>query len=329
MTDLSPMIRRLDDPLYPVTPTRAEGMLEVGDGHEIHWMEAGNPEGIPFIDCHGGPGGRANPFLRRILDPERLRIVQFSQRGCGQSTPSLSTEHNTLQHTIADMERLREHLGITAWAVGGLSWGSTVALAYAEAHPDRCLGVKVGGVWLLRPADIDWWYQGVRRFFPDTWSQFAALAPAERHHNLRAVYHEMITGSDGALAAAAGQALYEFEETFMHLEAPFAPPNPGRGLAYARIFSHYATHDFFLTPDQLVREAGSLRGLHVSLLTGRYDACTTPDQAWDLAQALDPTDVRLEIVSAAGHYPSETPMSAALAHQTRLFIDELQRRGVA
>lgn len=323
------MIHRLDDYLYPVTPDRAEGMLEVGQGHAIHWMEAGNPQGIPMVDCHGGPGGKANPYLRRILDPERLRIVQFSQRGCGQSTPSLSTQHNTLQHTVADMERLREHLGIERWAVGGLSWGSTVALTYAQTHPSRCLGVKVGGVWLLRPADIEWWYQGVRRFFPDTWSQFASLAPMDRQHALRAVYHELINGEDRALAATAGQSLYEFEETFMHLEAPFAPPNPDRGLAYATIFSHYATNDFFLEPDQLVRDAGTLRGLHVSLLTGRYDACTTPDQAWDLAQALEPADVRLEFVSAAGHYPSEPPMSAALAHQTRLFIDELERRGVA
>jgi proline iminopeptidase len=233
--------------------------------------------------------------------------------------------HTSLQHTIADMEKLREHLGVERWIVSGPSWGSTVAIAYGEAHPERTIGVKASGVWVCRRADIDWWYHGVRRFFPDTWAQFAELAPPERRHDLRSAYHDMINGPDAALATRAGQALYEYEESFMHLEPPMAPPHADRGLAYARVFSHFATNDFFLRENQLVNDAHRLRGIPVSLLTGRYDNCTTPDGAWDLAQVLD--DVHLEFVNAAGHYPSEPLMSRAMALETTRFVDDLIRRG--
>ena len=319
-------MRRADDPYFDVTPIRAEGMLDVTDGHAIHWFEAGNPDGVPYVDCHGGPGGRGNHGLQRLMDGQRMRTIQFDQRGCGQSTPTGSLEHNSLQHTIADMEQLREHLGIEHWIVGGLSWGSTVALAYAEAHPERTIAVKVGGVWLCRAADIDWWYQGVRRFFPDTWTQFASLAPADRRHDLRTAYHEMIFGDDDDLAQRAGQSLYEYEETFMHLEPPISPPSPTRGLAYARVFSHYSTHDFFLAPNQLIEGAHRLQGIHVSLVTGRYDACTTPDSAWDIAEVLDDVDVRL--VNVGGHYPTESATGRALCEQTTRLLDLLTARGV-
>lgn len=318
-------MRRHDDVFFDVGPNRVEGMLDVGDGHAVHWFEAGAENGIPLVECHGGPGGRANAGLRRLLDGQRLRIVQFSQRGCGQSTPVGELASTSLQHTISDMEKLREHLGIERWIVSGPSWGSTVAIAYAEAHPERTIGVKASGVWLCRRADIDWWYQGVRRFFPDTWAQFAALAPLDRRHDLRRAYHEMINGPDPDLARRAGQALFEYEESFMHLEPPMAPPSADRGLAYARVFSHFATNDFFLREDQLIEEAHRLKGIPVSLLTGRYDNCTTPDGAWDLAQELD--DVHLEFVNAAGHYPSEPLMSRAMALETTRFIDDLIRRG--
>lgn len=318
-------MRRHDDVFFPVGPNREEGFLDVGDGHRIHWFEAGNPSGIPVVECHGGPGGRGNAGLRRLLDGDRMRIVQFDQRGCGESTPVGELAHTSLQHTIADMELLREHLGIERWIVSGPSWGSTVAIAYGEAHPVRTIGVKASGVWLCRRADIEWWYQGVRRFFPDTWSQFASLVPEHRRSDLRAAYHELINGWDGDLAAQAGQSLYEYEESFMHLEPPLAPPKAGRGLAYARVFSHFAVNDFFLRENQLIEDAPRLAGVPVSLLTGRYDNCTTPDSAWDLAQVLD--DVHLEFVNAAGHYPSEPLMSRAMALETTRFLDDLERRG--
>jgi proline iminopeptidase len=300
-------------------------MLDGGDGHAIHWFEAGDPDGIALIECHGGPGGRGNAGLRRLLDPERLRIVQFDQRGCGASTPGGELAHTSLQHTIADMECLREHLRIDRWIVSGPSWGSTVAIAYGEAHPERCIGIKATGVWLARAADIEWWYQGVRRFFPDTWAQFASLVEPDRRHDLRHAYHELLQGDDADLARRAGQSLYEYEESFMHLEPPFIGPKPDRGLAYARVFSHFAVNDFFLRENQLIEEADRLRGVPVSLLTGRYDSCTTPDNAWDLADVLD--DVHLEFVNASGHYPTESAMSRAMALETTRFLDDLERRG--
>jgi proline iminopeptidase len=318
-------MRRHDDVLFEITPNRDEGHLDVGDGHAIHWFEAGNPDGVPLVECHGGPGGRGNMGLRRLLDPERLRIVQFDQRGCGESTPVGELAHTSLQHTIADMERLREHLGIERWIVSGPSWGSTVAIAYGEAHPERCIGIKATGVWLCRAADTDWWYQGVRRFFPDTWAQFASLVEPDRRHDLRHAYHEMLFGDDLELAQRAGQSLYEYEESFMHLEPPFMGPKQGRGLAYARVFSHFAVNDFFLRDDQLLEDAHRLRGVPVSLVTGRYDNCTTPDGAWDLAQGLD--DVHLELVNASGHYPTESAMSRAMATETTRFLADLERRG--
>lgn len=318
------MIRRHDDVYYPVTDTRAEGMLAVGGGVEIHWEEAGNPQGVPLVECHGGPGGRANRFLRALLDPDRLRIVQFDQRACGKSTGELADI--SLAATIADMEALRAHLGIERWIVSGPSWGSTVALAYAEAHPERTIAVKVAGVWLCRHEDMHWWYQGVRTLFPDVWAQYASLVPPDRRHDLRSAYCEMILDGDPATVERASLAQYLYEEAFMHLQAPFAAPNGARAVAYSRVFAHHARHDFFLRDNQLIEDAHRLRGIPVSLTTGRYDACTTPNNAYDLAQVLD--DVHLTIVDAAGHYPSEPAMGRAMAHETRRFLDHLQQRGL-
>jgi len=317
-------MRRLDDVFYPAGATWAEGQLAVTDGCEIHWEQAGNPDGVPWIQAHGGPGGRANPMTRVLVDGTRCRIIQFDQRGCGRSTPVGGLEANSLQHTIADMEAIREHLGIERWIVGGASWGSTVALAYAETHPERCIGVKVAGIWLVRKRDIDWWYHGVREIFPEVWDAYAQGVPEDERGDLRGAYCRRILGSDAALAAQAGAAQFLYEEAYMHLEPPFVAPSPERGIAYSRIFAHYAAHDFWLRENQLIEEAGRLKGIPVSLTTGRYDMCTTPVQAWDMARALEPDMVRLQIINAAGHYPTEPAMSRALALETRAFLDWLE-----
>ena len=321
-------MRRLDDVYFPVPATRAEGLLPVTDGHAIHWEESGNPDGVPWIEAHGGPGGRANRFLRGLIDGERCRIIQFDQRGCGASTPTGEVSHNTLQHTIADMEALRAHLGIERWIVGGPSWGSTVALAYAEAHPERTLGVKVSGVWLCRQRDIRWWYDGVRELFPDVWEAYASLIPEAERHDLRSAYYRRIFDPDPEVREAAGQAQYLFEEAYMHFDPPFAAPNAaGRGLAYSRIFATYAYNDFWLRENQLIEEAGRLHDIPVSLTTGRYDCCTTPVQAFDMSRALQPERVRLQIAPGAGHYPSEPAMGRAVAQETTAFLDWLRTLG--
>jgi proline iminopeptidase len=321
-------MRRIDDVYFPVSPTRAEGLLNVSDGHAIHWEESGRVDGVPWIEAHGGPGGRANRFLRGLIDGERCRIVQFDQRGCGASTPTGELANNTLQHTIADMEALREHLGIEHWIVGGPSWGSTVALAYAQAHPERTIGVKVSGVWLVRRRDIHWWYRGVQELFPEVWHTYASLIPEAERGDLRRAYHRRIMDPDAAVSEPAGRAQFLFEEAYMHFEPPFAPPNAtARGLAYSRVFSTYAVNDFWLRENQLIEDAHRLRGIPVSLTTGRYDCCTTPVQAFDMAQALEREWVRLQIVNAAGHYPSEPAMGRAIAQETTAYLDWLVRLG--
>ena len=204
-------MRRLDDPFHPVTPLTAEGMLERSGGHSIYWCEAGKPNGMPVCVVHGGPGSGCNDARRRFYEPTSWRIVMFDQRGCGRSTPAGLLTDNTLQHTIADMEALRELLGIGRWVVAGGSWGSTVSLAYAEAHPDRCLGLSLTSMWLARAQDIDWWFQGVRTMFPELWDAFASLIPPEERGNIREAYCRRILGEDAEVAATAAEQLYTYE----------------------------------------------------------------------------------------------------------------------
>jgi len=307
-------VRRLDDLLFPITPVRQEGWLERGL-HRIYWSEGGSADGLPLVLAHGGPGGANSPGYRRLLDSAAWRIVQFDQRGCGRSEPAGLLDENTLQATIADMEALRGHLGIERWVVSGGSWGSAVAVAYAEAHPDRCLALSLVSTWLCRRRDIAWWFQGVRTMFPELWEQFAAFVPEAERGDLRAAYCHRILGADAAAADEAATRLYQYEEGFMRFDAPYVPVDPARGPRYGRIFTHYAAHDFFLRENQLLEEAHRIARLPAVLVTGRYDACTPPDNAFDLAARLDDADLR--IVRAAGHYPDEPAMASACATALR------------
>lgn len=310
-------MRRLDDPFCTMTAPRAEGHLDVGDGHRIHWVEMGSEHGLPQIVCHGGPGGAMMLGSGRFSDGARLRSVHFDQRGCGQSTPRGELAANSLQHSISDMEALRRHLGIERWLVSGGSWGSTLALAYAEAHPERCLGLFLVGTWLCRKRDTHWWFHGVRALFPELWDAFAGAVPPEERSDLRAAYCKRILGDDPDVAAEYATRLFLYEEGFMHFDAPLTPPDPARGADYGRIFAHYAAHDFFVDDDQLLRDAHRLKGVPVHLITGRYDCCTTPENAFDLAQVV-PHAV-LEIVPGAGHYPTEPTFARAVARSAQAF----------
>ncbi|MFO1393359.1 MAG: alpha/beta fold hydrolase [Steroidobacteraceae bacterium] len=313
-------MRRLDDPLADVGAPRAEGWIERDCGHRIYWSDAGNPDGLPVVMCHGGPGGASSAAHRRICDGALYRIVQFDQRGCGRSEPAGRLEHTSLQHTLGDMEALRESLGIARWVAAGGSWGSTVALAYAQAHPDRCVALMLVSTWLLRRADVDWWFHGVARVFPELWQQFAAGVPASERGDLRRAYCRTILGGDADAAQQAATQLFQYEEGFMHFEAPFVPADPARGPRYGRIFAHYADHDFFLEEGQLLRDAHRVAHLPAVLLTGRYDMCTTPDNAFALAERLPLADLR--IVPGAGHYPTEPALARACITAAR----DLHRR---
>ena len=308
------IMRRLDDTLYPVAMPRYEGYIE-RDGHHIYFRESGNPMGIPLILIHGGPGGQSSPGYLRLASSEFYRIVQFDQRGCGRSKPKVSTANNTLAHTLGDMEHLREKLCIDCWVVAGGSWGTTVALAYAEAHPDRCRGLLLVSTWLLRQADIDWWFYDVRTVFPELWEDFADVAPESERADLPGAYHRMIFGNDLGQSSRASRALYLYEEGFMHVDAPFEQNDGTRGDDYARIFIHYAVNKFFLRENQLIEEAGRIAHLPAILVTGRYDMCTPPNNAWDLAKVLP--NAELKLVPGGGHYPTEHAMAYECARASR------------
>ena len=233
-------IRRLDDPFHPTGPARASGMLDRADGHAIFWEDAGDPTLMPVILCHGGPGGASNANRRRFWDPARFRTIRFDQRGCGLSTPTGQLGGNSLQATIADMEAIRGMLGIERWIVAGGSWGSIVALAYAEAHPECCLGLSLTCTWLGRAKDIAWWFQDVRSMFPELWEQFASLVGPEEHGDLRRAYARRILGADPAEASRFAFQLYAYEQGFMHFDSPLAEWEAARGARYGRIFIHYA-----------------------------------------------------------------------------------------
>jgi proline iminopeptidase len=314
-------VKRLDDLFCAMTPPRAEGHLDVGDGHHLYWLETGVPDGLPMISCHGGPGGSILLGAGRFSDGSRLRSIHFDQRGCGKSEPRGRLEANSLQHTVADMERLREQLGIERWVVSGGSWGSSVALAYAEAHPERCLGLFLVGTWLCRQSDIRWWFHGVRALFPELWEQFAGQVPEAERGDLREAYCRHILEGDAETAARFATSLYLYEEGFMHFDAPLQPADPARGADYGRIFAHYAAHDFFVDDDELLRNAHRIAHLPAHLITGRYDCCTTPENAHDLKAVLP--RATLEIVPGAGHYPTEPTFARAVARAAQQFLKSL------
>ncbi len=309
---MHPLPKRLDDPFHPVHPARASGLLERPGGHSVYWEDSGDPSLMPVVVCHGGPGGASAASRRRFHDPARFRVVQFDQRGCGKSVPVGRLEENSLQHTIADMEAIREMLGIGRWMVAGSSWGSVVAVAYAEAHPGRCLGVNLTCTWLVRRKDIAWWFQDVRSMFPELWEGFAALVPEAERGDLRRAYaRRILENNDQAEADRFAHQLHVYENGFMAFDTPLEESAPERGARYGRIFAHYAINDFFVRDTQLLDEAHRIAHLPVELVVGRYDCCCTPDNSFDLAALLPRGN--LVVVPGGGHSSMEPAMSQAVA----------------
>ncbi len=299
--------------MYPFIDPYDEGMLDAGDGNLVHWDVAGNPDGLPALVVHGGPGSGCTPRTRRYFDPDRYRIVQFDQRNCGRSTPHASTlaadlRHNTTWHLVADMERLREHLGIQRWLLFGGSWGSTLILAYAERHPGRVAGIVIGGVTSTRRREINWLYEGVGRFFPAQWAAFRDFA-TPGGGDVVAAYARLMGSPDPAVRAAAAEAWCAWEDTAVSLE-PNGVPDAYRGrpddakLAMARICTHYFAHAAWLEEGVLLREAGRLAGIRGVLLHGRFDISSPLETAWLLAQRW--SDATLTVVEDSGHTGSDT-----------------------
>jgi proline iminopeptidase len=273
------------------------GLLDVGDGQSIYWEVSGNPDGTPAVALHGGPGGGSTPGRRRWFDPARYRLVQFDQRGCGRSTPhagdwTTDLATNTTHHLIHDIEALRKHLGIERWLVWGASWGVTLALAYAERHPERVTAMILLSITMTRPSDVRWFGHDTGRFFPAEWARFRAGVPErERDGDLVAAYDRLLNGhADPAVRLQAARDWVAWEDAILSLEEGYVTPNPrwadGRFMvAFARLVTHYFSHAAWLEEDELLRNAPRLAAIPGVLVHGRLDLAGPPDVAWQLSRA--------------------------------------------
>ena len=306
--------------LYPAIEPHQQGMLPVGDGHSLYYEVSGNPKGKPVLFLHGGPGSGTKPEQRRLFDPERYRIVLFDQRGAGRSTPSGSLDANTTRHLVADIEMLRRHLGVTRWVVFGGSWGSTLALAYAGAHPEACVALIVRGIWLASRRDIDWWIYGLKRIYPDYWEEFAGhLHPWERDDIVEA-YLRRLHDPDPAIHMPAAVAFRSFDQRCSTLLPAADPVQPGpKTLAVARIEVHYVRHAAFLEDGELLRGIGRFRHVPGVIIHGRYDMIAPIDGAFALARAWP--EAQFTVVEGASHSTADPGVLAALLKATRRFVD--------
>lgn len=294
--------------LYPPLEPYESGMLDVGDGHRVRYERCGTPGAKSAVFLHGGPGGGIAPDHRRLFDPALYDVLLFDQRGCGGSTPHAGLEANTTWHLVADIERLRALAGVERWLVFGGSWGSTLALAYAETHPERVSELVLRGIYTCTRPELDWYYRfGVSEMFPDKWARFVAPIPPEERGDLLAAYHRRLTGDDpeARLAAARAWSLWEGETiTLLPDPANSAQHDEGHfALAFARLETHYFVHDCWLEPGQLLRDAARLRSIPGTIVHGRYDMPCPARYAWALHQAWPKADFHL--VEGAGHAWSE------------------------
>ncbi len=311
-------------PLFPPIEPHAAGMLPLDTTHAMYWETCGNPNGIPVVFLHGGPGAGSSPSHRRLFDPGAYRIVIYDQRGAGRSKPLGELRDNTTPHLIADLEQLRTHLGIERWLVFGGSWGSTLAVAYAEAHPQRCVGLVLRGIFLCRPNEIDWFLYGLRAIYPEVWDRFAGFLPPDERRDLLAGYYKRLIDPDPAVHMPAAKAWSVYEgscstllpspETVSH----FADDVVALGLA--RIEAHYFTHDIFLPSNALLENAHRLREIPGVIVQGRYDVVCPAVTAHELKYEWP--EVRYTIVPDAGHSVWEPGICRALMSA----LDDFKKR---
>lgn len=317
------------DEQYPEIEPYEYGFLDVGDGHELYWECCGNPEGKPAVFLHGGPGAGAKPANRRLFDPARYRIVVFDQRGCGRSRPHASEPHsdlstNTTWHLVADIEALREYLDVEGWLVLGGSWGSALALAYAETHPERVTELVLRGVFTVRRSELDWLYQGAAgAIFPERYQDFLALVDLADRGDVLGAYRRLINDPDPAVHGPAAVAWSVWEASTVTLvEDPMLLAefsDPAYSLAFARIENYYFSNAGWLDDGQLLANASALQGIPGIIVQGRYDMCTPPVTAWELHQAWP--NSRLVMVPATGHAGSEVGIIRGLVQATDEFAD--------
>ncbi|MGB8840679.1 MAG: prolyl aminopeptidase [Aliidongia sp.] len=300
--------------LFPSIEPYRSGLLAVDSGHNIYWEESGNPSGVPVLFLHGGPGSGATPMHRRFFDPYFYRIVIFDQRGAGRSTPAGSVENNTTAHLIGDIETLRQLLGIDAWLIFGGSWGSTLALAYGETHPERCRGFVLRGIFLCRPGEIDWFLYGIATLFPEVWRKFVEFLPVAERGDLLENYYRRLTDPDPAIHLPAAHAWSRYEGSCSTLlpspdtVAVFGEDRLALGLA--RLEAHYMKHGIFMPENALLDGIDRVRGIPAFIIQGRYDAICPIVTADTLARAWP--EAKYIIVPDAGHSAMEPGLRTQL-----------------
>ena len=315
----SPQLRTL----YPAIEPFASGFLQVSPVHRLYYEQCGNPDGKPVVFLHGGPGAGCGPNSRRFFDPAHYHIILFDQRGCGRSTPHAELVENTTWELVADMERLREHLGIDRWQVFGGSWGSTLALSYAQTHPQRVSELVLRGIFMLRRWELEWFYQkGCDAIFPDAWETYLAQIPEVERGDLISAYYRRLTSPDPAirLSAAKAWSVWEASTSYLLQDAEQIKGNAVDefALAFARIECHYFVHGgFFEADDQLLRNASRLKDIPAVIVQGRYDVVCPTRSAWDLHRAWPEADLR--IVADAGHSAFEPGITDELVRATDRF----------
>ena len=311
--------------LYPEIEPHASGLLRVDDAHEIYWEVSGNPNGKPVVFLHGGPGGGTEAKHRRFFDPKRYRIVLLDQRGCGKSRPHASLENNTTWHLVQDIEALREHLDVERWQVFGGSWGSTLALAYAQKHPERVTELVLRGIFTFAKDEMDWFYrEGTRMLFPDAYADFLSAIPPGEHDDIIAAYHRRLTGDDPKERARAARAwsLWECRVATLMPDPDLVRhcEETSFTLAFARIECHYFVNAGFLKSDtQLLDQIDVMRHIPGVIVHGRYDVICPPRNAWRLHQAWP--ESTLTFVDDAGHSANEPGILRALVDATNSFAD--------
>jgi proline iminopeptidase len=309
--------------LYPPIEPFQSGMLDTGDGHQVYWELCGNPQGKPAVFLHGGPGAGCNPRHRRLFNPQKYCVLLFDQRGCGRSTPHAGLEANTTWHLVDDIEKLRRQLGVPQWLVFGGSWGSTLALAYAQAHPQCVSELVLRGIFTVRREELLWYYQeGASWIFPDEWEHFLAPIPPQERHDLMAAYRRRLTGTDEAARDAAAVAWSRWEGRTITLLPDDAVDqvhsDPHYALAFSRIENHYFVNNGFLEDRQLLRDAGRLHGIPGVIVQGRYDIATPARTAWELHRAWP--QAQFHLVPDAGHAFSEPGILDRLIRATDGFV---------
>lgn len=312
--DKNPDQKRAVQYLYPPIDPFDQRMVDVGQSHRIYVEQCGNPEGLPVIVLHGGPGGGCSPAMRRYFDPQKYRIILFDQRGCGRSRPHASVQDNTTWHLVSDIEAIRELLGIDRWCVFGGSWGATLSLIYAQTHPDRALHLILRGVFTMTQAELDWFYGGgAGRFWPETWERFVQPIPEDERDDLIAAYHRRLFSGDMSAEIRFGRSWSAWENALASIHSGgTSGESPGEyARAFARLENHYFMNSGFLDRDgQILDEMDKIAHIPGVVVQGRYDMICPPTAAWELTRRWPSSDLRM--VRNAGHALSEPGISAEL-----------------